>query len=64
MFRRAGLLRGGLAAVAMAAAHPEVAALMRLDEEFCASFQKKGAAGWLAYWAQDAMVFPPRGPIL
>lgn len=64
MFRRAGLLSGVLAAAAMAAAQPEVAALMRLDEEFCASFQEKGVAGWLAYWAEDAIVFPPRGPIL
>jgi ketosteroid isomerase-like protein len=37
--------------------------LMDLDEQFCRDFAAKGVEGWLAHFADDAIVFPPRGPI-
>ena len=38
--------------------------LMDLDEQFCRDFAARGVEGWLAHFADDAIVFAPRGPIV
>lgn len=38
--------------------------LMKLDSEFCDEFQKRGVEGWLSYFADSAIAFPPKPGIV
>ena len=38
--------------------------LKRVDIEFCRASAARGLDGWLAYHANDAVIFPPAGPIV
>jgi ketosteroid isomerase-like protein len=59
--RRIALLL--LVPLAWAAEKPTAKMLMDLDEQFCRDFAAKGVEGWLEHFADDAIVFTPRGPI-
>ncbi|HET8550127.1 MAG TPA: nuclear transport factor 2 family protein [Bryobacteraceae bacterium] len=37
--------------------------LTRADEQFCRDFAARGAEGWISWFADDAVVFRPDGPI-
>jgi ketosteroid isomerase-like protein len=41
----------------------EEAALLEADRAFAAATRARGVEGWLAYFAPEALVFPPVGPI-
>ncbi|MFH1176319.1 MAG: nuclear transport factor 2 family protein [Acidobacteriota bacterium] len=37
---------------------------MEADRAFGAASAEAGLAGWLSFFAEDASIFPPRGPII
>lgn len=39
-------------------------ALLKADLDFGAASAARGVEGWLSYFAADAAIFPPRGPIV
>jgi ketosteroid isomerase-like protein len=47
----------------LSASKPTVQTLMAADEEFCRDFTARGVEGWLAHFADDAVVFSADGPI-
>lgn len=52
-----------MSGIVAAAGKPGVQTLMAIDEQFCREFAAKGVEGWLAYFADDAVVFRSAGPI-
>jgi len=41
---------------------PNLQTLMALDEKFCADFAARGVEGWLAYFADELVLFRSDGP--
>jgi len=61
--KRLGVVLLLVSGVVAAAGKPSVQTLMALDEQFCRDFAAQGVDGWLAYFADDAVVFSSKGPI-
>jgi ketosteroid isomerase-like protein len=57
------LLAGLLIAVSAFGAD-SVQTLMKLDEQFCRDFAARGVDGWMSWFAEDAVVFRPDGPVI
>ena len=57
------LLLLALAAGMLGAADTEKT-LMAADEQFCRDFAARGVDGWMSWFAEEPVVFPPDGPVI